>query len=149
MKVFKLSVSVFCFLFLQLFGNSLQLYNDSNSYLLVKVVAADSTVLGETVMAPLSWNNWNDEDLLNPQLQNPTYSMTPYIVHWYCLDGSEFSICTGVSPGMTIIAQNCPGNCLCKQKEVKRNQGEPNSNSFSNPPQYPPESEEQNSSSGQ
>ncbi len=130
-----------------LFANSLHLNNNSPHYLMVKIIAADQTLLGETVMGPQTWNDWSDEDLLDSGTYAPQWALTPYTVHWFCLDGGDFSVCNGVSTGSTIAALNCGGSCQCKTKKIERNQGQPKADTFDSPPQYPPQADEESTES--
>ncbi len=120
-------------------AGSLHLFNDSPNYLMAKIFAADGTLLGETVMAPQTWNDWSD-DKYKATIPDPKFSLTPYLVHWYCADGGDYSLCSGLGTGATVTAQTCIGTRQCKKPPVDPNEKlAPPKGSFSAPPQYPPE----------
>jgi len=126
----------------------LQLQNDSDSYLYVKVYGADGALITQTSMAPQQFNIFSDV-YLDPS-QNPTMSQTPYLVHWYCSDGGkDYSICNDVSDGALVTASSCSGSKQCPVKKVPKQDKLPDNfgNGFEHPPQFPPEENDQSSQS--
>ena len=108
-----------------LFGGSVRLYNDSPFKLRAVIRGADGTYLGEMVILPEHFNTWsNSYPSFGPGGQqyslSPNRTMTPYVVHWYCLDGDEFAICTNVPTGGAVLAESCEGPKFCKPPKNKR-----------------------------
>lgn len=124
-----------------LFGLSLSLNNNSPHYLKVVILGSDGTEFAQTVMAPNSWNDWAIDDVgfqgPNTDTMEP---ILPFIVHWYCSDGQDFSVCTGIPTGSVVQSLGCQGSCQCKTKETNHQTQVPNPNygQFSTPPQLPP-----------
>jgi len=124
---------------LTLLGAYLQLYNDSTTYLYVRVFGADGTMLAETSVAPQDTNIYSDQYKVPGN--NPTQSQTPYVVHWYCqANGVDYSICTGVADGALVTAESCSGARQCPQKKVPGPSDFPQGygEGFKNPPDFPP-----------
>ena len=122
----------------------LQLTNDSSAFLYVKIFGADGSLITETSLAPQASNIYSDQ-FAPPG--NPTKSLTPYVVHWYCQDnGVDYSICTNVSDGALVTAQSCPGSQQCPQKKLPKKDKLPDNYNygFKYPPQFPPEDNNQN-----
>lgn len=139
MKKFFFSSFLICSL--QLFSYSLQLNNNSPHYLKAVILGADGTVFAETVMAPNSWNDWSNGDVAfegpNTDTMNP---ILPFTVHWYCMDGGDFSVCTMLPNATLVQSLGCNGSCQCKTKETndKSQVPVPPYGQFSQPPQLPP-----------
>lgn len=117
----------------------LQLYNDSSTYLYVRVFGSDGSLITETSLAPQSTNIYSDQYTYNQS--NPTSTQTPYTVHWYCQDsGVDYSICTDVSDGALVSAESCSGSRQCPQKKTPKQDSLPPNfgDGFKNPPEFPP-----------
>jgi len=109
---------LFC---LPLFSGSLQLANNSPYALSATVQSADGSYLGEVTVPAGQTVEWSDENGPGPEegvhLDEPTQSLTPYTVLWYCPDGGNYSICEEVAEGGMAVAGYCNGNRFCKQKK--------------------------------
>ena len=117
--------------------------NDSNTYLFLRLFGADGSLLTETSLAPQGTNIYSDE--YAPAGSNPTRSLTPYVVHWYCQDGGvDYSVCTDVSDGALVTAQSCSGARQCPQKKIPKPDKLPPDFGIGlkNPPQFPPETQD-------
>lgn len=107
-----------------LFAGTVRLHNDSPYKLRVVIRASDGTYLGEMVVLPQHYSTWNggyaafgpNSNAFQP---NPTYSQTPYMVHWLCLDGEEFGVSSNVPNGGLAIAENSDGVRYCKPPPKK------------------------------
>lgn len=107
-----------------LHAGSVRMYNDSAYTLRAVVRGADGTYLGEVVIHPQQFNTWSDSynhvgkfGQGNLYDENVTRSQTPYTILWYCMDGADFSVCTNIPTGSTVIAQTCDGAKLCHPKQ--------------------------------
>jgi hypothetical protein len=126
--------------FLVVLGAYLQLYNDSSTYLFVRIFGADGTLLSETSLAPQATNIYSDQ--YSSPTTNPSKSQTPYTVHWYCQDsGVDYSICTDVSDGALVSASSCPGSRQCPVKKTPKSDQMPENfgEGFKYPPTFPPQ----------
>ena len=102
-----------CFVPVLVHAGTVRLVNDSIFKLRAVIRAADGTYLGEVIINPLQTMSWND---YWGGIGYYNQSRTPYTVIWYCLDGGDFSICTGVSTGSTVTCNSCDGTRSCKPK---------------------------------
>lgn len=101
-------------------AGSVHLINDSPFTLRAVIRGNDGSYLGEVVLNAQHTSTWLDSYGQAGHFgykEAPNYSIVPYTVLWYCLDGSAFSVCTYVSPGGTVSAQSCPGNRMCRPKK--------------------------------
>jgi hypothetical protein len=106
-----------------LFAGSVRLYNDSPYKLRAVVRAADGSYVGEMILLPQTFNTWTDS--YNEWSPGPARSQTPYTIHWYCIEGGEYGICTNVSTGATVVASGCDGTRMCKpQAQQEQNAGD-------------------------
>jgi hypothetical protein len=98
---------------------SILLYNDSPFILTATIQASDGTFLGEFSIQPNQQKNFTTN--LSPTQYNhpgrPDVSLTPYMVIWQCPSEGFYSMCTKVSPGSMIRANDCPGFQFCSPKE--------------------------------
>jgi len=118
----RLLFVVLCSLSVQLVAGSIRLYNDSPYKLRTVIRGADGTYLGEMVILPEHFSTWSDfYPSFGPggrnSLQNPNRTMTPYTVHWFCLDGGEFGLTTNVATGSAVIAESSVGRRICNPKK--------------------------------
>ncbi|NGX39177.1 MAG: hypothetical protein KR126chlam1_00499 [Chlamydiae bacterium] len=116
-----------CFLPALLSAGSLRLHNDSPFKLRAVIRAADGTYLGEMVILPEHFNTWSsDYPSFGPGGQNysenPTRSMTPYTVYWYCLSGGVYGISPNKSPGEAVMAKNSEGPRMCQPQKKRKGQ---------------------------
>lgn len=99
---------------------SILLYNDSPFILTAIIQASDGTYLGQSLIQPNQQKNFTSH--LSPtQYQHPgtpDVSLTPYIVIWQCPSEEFYSMCTQVSPGAMVRANDCPGYRSCGHKKV-------------------------------
>lgn len=119
-----------CFSAAVLSANSLRLYNDSPYKLRAVVRGADGSYLGEMLVLPESFNTWTDSySQFGPlgghsgTTPGAVRSQTPYTVQWYCLDGSDYSICKNLATASVVLAESCDGARLCKPEPPKQNAG--------------------------
>lgn len=98
---------------------SILLYNDSPFILTATIQASDGTYLGQFSIQPNQQKNFTTNlsptDYKHPG--QPDVSLTPYIVVWQCPSEGFYSMCSGVSPGALIKANECPGNRFCSPKQ--------------------------------
>ncbi len=112
-----------CFWSLSLFSDvdsgSILLYNDSPFILTATIQASDGTYLGESTIQPNQQKNFTTN--LSPTKYKhpgrPDVSLTPYTVIWQCPSEGYYSMCTDVSPGSLIRANDCPGYHFCNPKQ--------------------------------
>ena len=116
-----------CFGF-QLTAGTIRLLNDSPYKLRAVVRGADGSYLGELILNPQGFSTWTDANTQfgvfgkgNPYSQGPAMPQAPYTVLWYCLDGSDYSVCSYVPNGATVNAQGCDGARICKPVPKKKN----------------------------
>ncbi|MEN9654341.1 MAG: hypothetical protein RL235_453 [Chlamydiota bacterium] len=99
-------------------SGSVLLYNDSPFILTATIQASDGTYLGQFTVQPNQQKNFTTN--LNPTTYvhpgRPDVSLTPYVVIWQCPSEGFYSLCTNVSPGAMIRANDCPGNHFCTPK---------------------------------
>jgi hypothetical protein len=109
-----------------IFGNvdsgSILLYNDSPFILTATIQASDGTYLGEFSIQPNQQKNFTTN--LSPtgyvHPGRPDVSLTPYIVIWQCPSEGYYSMCTKVSPGSMVKANDCPGYRFCSPKQEQK-----------------------------
>lgn len=98
---------------------SILLYNDSPFILTATIQASDGTFLGEFTVQPSQQKNFTTN--LSPTQYNhpgrPDVSLTPYIVIWQCPSEGFYSMCSKVSPGSMVKANDCPGYRFCSPKQ--------------------------------
>ncbi len=123
---------LFLILFCPLFSGTVRLYNDSPYNLRVVVRGNDGSYLGELMMPPQNFSTWTDANRQagvfgkgNPYSMGPSMSQLPYTVMWYCMDGSDYSVCGNVFTGSTVTAQTCDGARMCKPVPKKQPQKTP------------------------
>ena len=107
------------------FANTVTLVNDSPFPLDVIIYAADGTVLGQYSLQPKMQQKWTNDYEYGTTIPNPTDSQTPYSVIWTCQEGTEYGVCTTVSPGAEVFAQGCQGPLMCKPKKKPAPGGQP------------------------
>lgn len=102
-------------------SGSILLYNDSPFILTATIQASDGTYLGELTIQPNQQKNFTTN--LSPAQYDhpgrPDVSLTPYIVIWQCPSEGFYSMCTRVSPGSMVRANDCPGLRFCNPKKSK------------------------------
>lgn len=101
-------------------AGSVRLANNSAVKLRAVIRAGDGSYLGEVLVMPQQTMSWNDYWGGIGYYSN---SQTPYIVTWYCVDGTDFAVCDDVATGATVVAMNCDGTRACRTK--KQQQGAP------------------------
>jgi hypothetical protein len=120
MKVFFLLLGACIYTASSLFAASVRLTNDSAYPLRAVIRSADGSYLGEVVINAGQSSTWRggygDQSIR---------SQTPYNVHWYCLDGGDFSFCAIASVGSTITANGCDGLRACKPPKKKKGSTNP------------------------
>jgi len=101
---------------------SILLYNDSPYILTAMVQASDGTYLGQFSIQPNQQKNFTQNlsptDYEHPG--KPDVSLTPYTVIWQCPSEGLYSMCTNVSPGAMVRANDCPGNRFCSPKPPEK-----------------------------
>ena len=101
---------------------SILLYNDSPFILTATIQASDGTFLGEFSIQPNQQKNFTTN--LSPTGYShpgrPDVSLTPYIVIWQCPSEGYYSMCTKVSPGSMVKANDCPGYRFCSPKQENK-----------------------------
>ena len=121
MKFFLGSVFLGFITFIELQAASVRLLNDSSYTLKAVIKGADGSFLGEALLAPQEYSNWNDTpprmNKTQPKLgsKNVDISQTPFTVIWYCMDGSDFSISDNIATGSYIKALHGSGKKTCGQ----------------------------------
>lgn len=106
-------------LFAQPDAGSILLLNDSPFILTATIQASDGTFLGELTIQPSEQKNFTTH-LAPTQYKHPgrpDVSLTPYIVIWQCPSEGFYSMCTRVSPGSMIRANDCEGLKFCSPKQ--------------------------------
>lgn len=98
-----------------LFCNSINLMNNTTFKLKAVIIAANGEELEEVTLDSRDASMWSDD--FYQYGYNPSSSMTPYTVNWYCMKGQPFGVCTNVSPGAVVLAQNCSGAQECPQND--------------------------------
>lgn len=128
MNLFKAFLFILVCIFFQLQAGTVRIFNDSPYKLRAVVRGADGSYLGELVMLPQHYAQWTDNATQfgvfgpgNPYSQGPPMPQNPYTVMFYCMDGSDFSVCTNVNTGATITALTCDGTRICKPAPKKKN----------------------------
>lgn len=103
-------------------SGSILLYNDSPFILTATIQAADGTFLGQFSIQPNEQKNFTTNLSPTPYLRpgSPDVSLTPYIVIWQCPSEDYYSMCTRVSPGSMVRANDCPGYRFCRPKQEKK-----------------------------
>ncbi len=103
------------------------LYNDSPYILTATIVASDGSYLGQFSIQPGQQRNITQN--LSPTLYvrpgTPDISQTPYSVIWQCASDEYYSMCTNVSPGAMVRANDCRGYRVCKPKQDTQKQQPP------------------------
>jgi hypothetical protein len=100
------------------FCGSVRLYNDSPYVLRAVVRSNNGSYLGEMVINPGDISTWDDNQFgQGNYAQQQNVSQTPYTVLWYCLDGTDYSVCYQVASASTVSAQSCNGNRQCKSAQ--------------------------------
>jgi hypothetical protein len=103
---------------------SILLYNDSPFILTATIQASNGTFLGEFSIQPNQQQNFTTN--LSPTQYShpgrPDVSLTPYIVTWQCPSEGFYSMCTKVSPGSMVKANDCPGYRFCSPKQESKEQ---------------------------
>lgn len=98
---------------------SILLYNDSPFILTAIIQASDGTYLGQLTVQPNEQKNFTQH--LSPTQYihpgRPDVSLTPYVVIWQCPSEGFYSMCTRVSPGAMVRANDCPGLQFCSPKQ--------------------------------
>lgn len=97
-----------------LLATSVYLVNDSSYPLRATVRANDGTYLGEMIIKPQSANSWSDGGNRSGGLEQYPASRTPYIVTWYCMNGSVFAVFDQIATGGTATALGGSGVKACK-----------------------------------
>jgi len=123
MRSVKRSLFLFSLFPFFLFGGpdtgTILLYNDAPFILTATIQASDGTYLGEMSIQPNQQKNFTT-NLSPTQYEHPgspEVSLTPYIVIWQCPSEGYYSMCTQVSPGSLIRANDCPGVHFCNPKQ--------------------------------
>lgn len=94
-------------------ANTINILNNSPYALKATITDASGHLLSEMTLNPEDNITWSDnQENLGPQY-NPQASQTPYTVTWSCLQGTPYGVCTEVSPGSQVNAQDCTGNQSC------------------------------------
>lgn len=108
------------------FASSVRLVNDSPSKLRAVIRGNEGTNLAEMMMEPNQSTTWSDQYTATGKTQKgniyqnqPSRSLTPYTVLWYCEDGTDFSFCEYVNTGNTVTAKSCFGTRQCKLVKKK------------------------------
>ncbi|NDD58259.1 MAG: hypothetical protein EBZ47_03270 [Chlamydiae bacterium] len=106
MKLLLFILCAWIFTFTNSIQASLFLYNNSPYKLKAVVIAANGTNMGEKVMDAQETGYFEDAlGQSNPVGQQETpsgnsdYSVTPYTVIWYCMEGTLYSTCTNLGAG--------------------------------------------------
>jgi hypothetical protein len=107
---------------------SILLLNDSPFILSATIQAADGTFLGQVTLQPGQQSTWTTS--LDPTSYKhpgtPDVSLTPYTVIWQCSSDEFYSMCSIVSPGALVRANDCQGTRICRPKgKQQRNQPTP------------------------
>ncbi len=131
----KVKASFFLIFFLLAsvsYAGSVRLLNDSPYKLRAVIRGNDGTFLGEMVINPQHITQWNDSygqigqfGKGNAYQEQSTRSQTPYTVLWYCMDGSDYSVCNTVATGGAVTAQTCDGARQCKPPKKQQPPGVP------------------------
>lgn len=136
----------------QLTAGTVRLFNDSPYKLRAVVRGADGAYLGEMILSGQQFNTWSDANTQfgvfgkgNPYSQGPPIPQNPYTVLWYCLDGSDYSVCSLVPNAATVFAQTCAGARICKPvpKKKNTNPNESLGDEITTPPETGPAEENQ------
>jgi hypothetical protein len=115
MKLKWFFVALYLSVQLNLFSNSVNLFNNTGYKLKAVILSADGMVLDEVILDSRDASTWADD--FYQFGSSPSSSRTPYTVNWYCMGGKSFGVCTDVSPGSVVLAQNCSGSQECDQEE--------------------------------
>lgn len=111
-----------CFLFAGTDSGSILLWNDAPFILTATIQASDGTFLGQFTMQPNQQKNFT-QNLSPTQYVHPgapQVSLTPYVVIWQCPAEGFYSMCSKVSPGAMVKANDCDGNKFCSPKPVQK-----------------------------
>jgi hypothetical protein len=125
-------------------ANSLKLKNDSPYTLRVVIRGGDNSFLSELVLNTQHSITWTDVygrsgyyGAPNSQMQEGYKSKTPYTLIWYCMDGSDYSMCTNIATGSFVTAQRCQGRCTCSAKKPEKYPTEPQGQFLQPEPETP------------
>jgi hypothetical protein len=103
-------------------SGTILLLNDSPFILTATIQASDGTYLGQFTIQPGQQKNVT-QNLFTTQYEHPgapEVSLTPFTVIWQCASEDFYSMCTGVSPGALIRANDCAGTRVCKPKPEQK-----------------------------
>ena len=115
MKIKRFFVILSLSVQLNLFCNSVNLFNNTGYKLKAVIFSADGIFLDEVILDSRDASTWADD--FYQFGSSPSSVKTPYTVNWYCMGGKSFGVCTDVSPGSVVLAQNCSGLKECDQEE--------------------------------
>lgn len=100
-------------------SGTILLYNDAPYILTAVIQASDGSFLGQYTIQPNQQKNFTQN--LSPTNYNhpsmPQVSLTPYLVIWQCPSEGIYSMCTKVSPGAMVRANDCPGYRICSARK--------------------------------
>jgi hypothetical protein len=101
---------------------SVLLLNDSPFILTATIQASDGSYLGEFSVQPGQQKNFTQNLSTTPFRHSgtPDVSLTPFTVVWQCPSEGFYSMCSQVSPGSLVSANNCPGSHFCSPKKDKK-----------------------------
>lgn len=95
-------------------GNSVNLFNNTDYKLKAVVFSADATVLDEVILDAKDASTWADD--FYQFGYDPSATRTPYTVQWYCMGGQSFGVCENVASGSIVLAQSCSQGQGCPEE---------------------------------
>lgn len=102
--------------------SSLSVYNDSAFPLRIKVMGSNGVHIAEKqvpsqiqmyIEDQIGTSDPVGEGESNSSFKNYSKSLTPYLVYWYCEDGTLYSSCMDAAAGATVTANTCSGSYYC------------------------------------
>ncbi len=102
------------------FSASLYLINDAIFELTAEIQSADGTFLDSVLLKPNEKFRWSTDRVgSRSRMPQAVSSLTPFIVIWKCPQKGNYSVCSSVSTGSTVISSVCIGSYRCRTREER------------------------------
>jgi len=121
MKVFLVCISLFIVTALN--AATVRLMNDSPFKLTAVIISANGEQKAQYVLTSqqsVTWEDYNNSDLSGSVDLQPTWPEAPYMVIWYCQEGSAYSVCANVGNAGLATAQTGTGTRFCQPQKKKQ-----------------------------
>lgn len=94
---------------------TLELFNDSAFSLQAVILSNSGQTLGAVTLPAGASQQWSNYSMFGGPEQNPSGSLSPYQVIWYCPQGAIFSSCGSLAEGAEVSPMSCSGPLSCPQ----------------------------------